>query len=155
MRLEDIDDDLRDRAFEFFYWFSRFEFALKENGFLRNRAPGSRAEPGWDQFIAAHEADYVLTEVGLRLVEADPKRQIVGQHELEFVSVGLDDQPSDLAKVVRFLKTVRNNLFHGGKHGNEGWDDPPRALLLLGLSIGILDELGELGGFEADYKRYY
>lgn len=155
MRLEDIRTELRNRAFEFFYWFSRFEFALKENGFLKNNTPGARAEPGWDQFIASHETGYVLTKAGSQLVEADPQRQIVGQHELKFVPVGFDNQLSELTKVVRLLKTVRNNLFHGGKHSAEGWDDPQRILLLLDLSISILDELSELGGIEADYKRDY
>ena len=35
MRKEDIEDNLKELAFDFFYWFSRFEFALKENKFLR------------------------------------------------------------------------------------------------------------------------
>ncbi|MBU2868077.1 hypothetical protein [Pacificibacter marinus] len=155
MRLEDIAPDVRSRAFEFFYWFSRFEFALKENKFLKNPSPGSRAEPGWDQFIKAHEADYDPSAAGFQLVDEAPQRQIVGQHELEFVPVGFDDQPSELARVVRLLKTVRNNLFHGGKHGVESWDDPERTLLLMSLCIRILDELAELAGIDADYKRYY
>ena len=155
LRLEDVSADVRDRAFEFFYWFSRFEFALKENGFLKNNKPGARAEPGWGLFIGEHEAGYNLSEAGVRLVEASPQRQIVGPHGLKFTSVGFDDQPSELAKAVRLLKTVRNNLFHWGKHGVDGWDDPERTLLLIGLCVSILDELAELGGFEADYKRYY
>jgi len=31
MRKEDIESDLKNFAFDFFYWFSRFEFSLKEN----------------------------------------------------------------------------------------------------------------------------
>ena len=131
MRLEDIAPDVRSRAFEFFYWFSRFEFALKENRFLKNPIPGSRAEPGWGQLVKAYEGDYELSAAGSQLVAEAPRRQIVGQHELEFVLVGLDDQPSELARVVRLLKTVRNNLFHGGKHGADGWDDPERSMLLM------------------------
>lgn len=155
LRLEEIAPDVRNRSFEFFYWFSRFEFALKENQFLKNHTEGARAEPGWDQFISSHEATYGLSDIGSQLVAAAPKRQIVGPHGIDFVPVGFDDHPSELAKVVRLLKTVRNNLFHGGKHGAEGWDDPQRILLLMDLCINILDELAELGGIEADYKRYY
>ncbi|WP_414898536.1 hypothetical protein [Rhodovulum sp. YEN HP10] len=155
MRLEDIAPDVRNRAFEFFYWFSRFEFALKENRFLKNQTPGSRAEPGWDQFVEKYEAAYNLSAAGSQLVDEAPQRQIVGQHRLEFIPVGFDDQPAELEKVVRLLKTVRNNLFHGGKHGVEGWDDPGRTVLLMSLCIDILDELAELAGIEADYKRYY
>jgi len=57
--------------------------------------------------------------------------------------------------VVTLLKTVRNNLFHGGKHGDDGWDDPERILTLLELSIRVLDELADLADFGADYTRYY
>lgn len=155
LRLEEISADMRNRSFEFFYWFSRFEFALKENGFLRNDAPGSRAEPGWAQFVDKYEANYGLSSTGSRLIDAAPRRQIVGEHGLEFVPVGYSDQSSDMERVVRLVKTVRNNLFHGGKHGVDDWDDPTRALLLMELCIGILDELAHLSGIEADYKRYY
>jgi len=34
MRREDVSDQLSNLAFEFFFWFSRFEFALKENRYL-------------------------------------------------------------------------------------------------------------------------
>ena len=33
-------------AFDFFYWFSRFEFALKENKYLENHSEGATALPG-------------------------------------------------------------------------------------------------------------
>jgi hypothetical protein len=57
--------------------------------------------------------------------------------------------------VAILLKTVRNNLFHGGKQGAAYWDDPERMRLLLPLSVTILAELAGLGGFEADYTGYY
>jgi len=56
---------------------------------------------------------------------------------------------------VRYAKTVRNNLFHGGKHGSAYWDNPARMTLLLGTTITVLGELARLGGIEADYERYY
>lgn len=155
MRREDISTDLRELAFDFFYWFSRFEFALKENGFLRNEVPGSRAEPGWNSFVNRFEGYYTLSDAGASLVRENPRRQMVGHHGFEFRYVDFDDQPSDLGRIVRLLKTVRNNLFHGGKHGAEGWDDPNRTRKLLTLSITILNELAELGGIEPDYTRYY
>lgn len=69
--------------------------------------------------------------------------------------MGLDDCGSDLCIVVRLLKTIRNNLFHGGKHGAEGWDDPERTKELLEVGKTILDQLAELATFEADYTQYY
>ncbi len=155
MQLNEVDTNLRSRVFEFFYWFSRFEFALKERGFLKSKRVGARAEPDWADFIRTYEGQYKLGEDGGSLVAQNPKCQIVGQHALEFVPVTYNNQTSELRKVVTLLKTVRNNLFHGGKHGNDGWDNPERILVLLNLSIRVLDELAELGDFGADYTRYY
>ena len=53
------------------------------------------------------------------------------------------------------MKTIRNNLFHGGKHGNAGWDSPKRARQLLNDGKAILDQLADLAGFQGDYLRYY
>ena len=53
---EDIDADLQELAFLFFYKYSRFGFALKENGYLRDRNPGSSAIPGWREFASPHYA---------------------------------------------------------------------------------------------------
>lgn len=69
--------------------------------------------------------------------------------------VGLDDCGSDLERVVRLLKTVRNNLFHGGKHGSADWDDPGRTALLLTLGTTVLDELAAMSGLQADYTEHY
>ena len=52
MRRSDISKNLSDCAFDFFFWFSRFEFALKESGYLKSRERGATAEPGCDKFVA-------------------------------------------------------------------------------------------------------
>ena len=62
---------------------------------------------------------------------------------------------TDLDKVVAYAKTVRNNLFHGGKHGHDRWDDPARMRRLLTLTITLLAELAALGNFGGDYDRFY
>ena len=87
MQLENVDTNLRSRVFEFFYWFSRFEFALKERKFLKSKVVGARAEPDWADFIKTYEGQYGLSQAGGSLVAQNPKCQIVGQHELEFVPV--------------------------------------------------------------------
>ena len=53
------------------------------------------------------------------------------------------------------MKTVRNNLFHGGKHGSEGWDDPKETELLLASGKAVLDQLAQPAALEADYTQYY
>ena len=138
-------------AAEFNARFARFEFALKENGFIKNPTPGARAEPGWDGFVRHFEAGYRLTEAGRSLISMNPRRQKVGPSGLEFDDVGFDDKPSQLGKVTRLLKTVRNNVVHGGKFAMGGWDNPGRTSKLLELTITILDELAQLGGLDSHY----
>lgn len=51
VRKEEINNELKDLTFDFFYWFSRFEFALKERKCLKRDGIGDNAEPDWDKFI--------------------------------------------------------------------------------------------------------
>lgn len=156
MRKEDIPPNLTAISFDFFYWFSRFEFALKENKYLHSHQVGVPAEPGWDAFVKKWKGEFVTSAAAALLLELKPHRQIVGQGgDLAWAPVGLQDCKSDLAKVVRLLKTTRNNLFHGGKHGAEGWDDPARSMVLLSAGKSVLDELARMAGIEADYTQYY
>lgn len=155
MRREDVSEELSRLAFEFFFWFSRFEFTLKESGFLKSRVNGAKAEPGWDDFVDEWHAAFVMTDEARRLLADPPDRQIVMNGLLQWRPVGLGDCTSELAKVVRLVKTIRNNLFHGGKHGNAGWDNPKRARQLLNDGKAILDQLADLAGFQGDYLRYY
>lgn len=156
VRKEDINNELKDLAFDFFYWFSRFEFALKENEYLKRDGAGDNAEPGWEKFIDQHKPTFRHTDETRKLLELNPKRQKVGGNsDLKWRNVGLDDCDSELCKVVRLLKTIRNNLFHGGKHGAQGWDDPERTQELLVVGKTILDQLAGLANLEADYTQYY
>jgi len=155
MRRDEIDQELRDLAFDFFYWFSRFEFALKERRFLKSDKIGDRAEPSWDKFVKEYRGAYKPTPAGKALLDEKPKRQIVGDPEHGFEEVPFSPKTADLDKLVAYAKTVRNNLFHGGKHGYDQWDDPKRMRRLLELTITVLAELAVLGGFGGDYDRTY
>ena len=66
MQWNEIDDQLRETAFEFFYWFSRFESALKENNFLKNKTLGAKAEADWQAFVARYAQGFQAS------VEAKP-----------------------------------------------------------------------------------
>jgi hypothetical protein len=156
MRKEDVPSNLSVLAFDFFYWFSRFEFALKENRYLKSHTQGENAEPGWEEFVSKWHSQYASSAEAKCLLALPPERQIVlANDNLDWKPVSLDDCKSDLAKIVRLVKTVRNNLFHGGKHGGKGWDNPKRTEKLLTASKIILDQLAELASIEADYTQYY
>jgi hypothetical protein len=156
MRRDDVVGELETLAFDFFYWFSRFEFALKENAFLASHAVGARASPGWDEFVKAWGAVFQLTAAAQELRTLSPKRQVVAANNaLQWVDENFNGCNTELAKVVRLLKNVRNNLFHGGKHGVKDWDDPPRTTALLRSGKKVLDELADMAGLAEDYTRYY
>jgi len=156
MRKEDIAPNLSSLAFDFFFWFSRFEFALKENAYLKSHKVGANADPGWDEFVKKWQGKYTASAEARALLTAKPEQQIVAaKDKLDWKAVDLTDCGSELARVVRLLKIVRNNLFHGGKHGGEGWDDPKKTELLLSRGIAVLRQFAQLASLEADYTQYY
>ena len=156
MRLEEIDNDLKKISFEFFYWFSRFEFALKENNFLKDKNVDAKAEPNWEEFREKFKNKYAASAEANRLIQLHPKRQFVAQaSEPEWKPVGTDHCNNDLCTVITMLNTIRNNLFHGGKHGDIDIDSKERNIELLDIGIVILNQLARLSGIENDYMRYY
>ena len=156
MRRDEVSGQLSQTAFEFFFQFSRFEAALKENQFLNSNKPGDRAEPNWRAFSAAFAEKYVQTPAAKKLVELAPETQIVGNSgDLEWKATKTDWCKSELERVIVLLRTVRNNLFHGAKHGSMTWDNPARTTELLAASRTVLDELADLAGFSEDYERRY
>ncbi|PWJ83729.1 hypothetical protein C7441_108123 [Pseudaminobacter salicylatoxidans] len=155
MRHEEVEEDLWPLICDFFFWFSRFESALKENNWLQSKTVNATALADWKGFVEAYGGDYVPSNAAGRLVVANPQKQIVGDAGLTFTEVTFTDSASQLDRVTLLLKTVRNNLFHGGKHGSAYWDDPERIRLLLPLCITVLGELAEFGGMQADYTGYY
>lgn len=156
MRKDDITTDLAKAAFDYFYWFSRFEFALKEHGFLKSKEEGEKAEPQWGEFVSKYSGEYQLTDDAKELIVLHPKRQVIGAGGgLDWKPVGLEHCNNDLCKVVTMLTTVRNNLFHGGKHGDKEMDDVKRNILLLETAGKVLKQLAQTAEFQGDYDRYY
>src|SRR5690606_14592959 len=97
VRREDVQGELKEIAFDFFYWFSRFEFALKESRLLKRNDVGENAEPGWDAFIERYAHIFKHSEQTRELLELNPKRQRVGPHSVvEWKEVGMSDCQSDL-----------------------------------------------------------
>lgn len=156
MRYDELSEELKIASFEFFYWFSRFEFVLKENGFLKSEESGAKAEPSWEKFRERYKEEYQASDEAKSLIELHPKRQVISAYkQLDWKPVGIDHCNNDLCRVIAMLSTIRNNLFHGGKHGDIEVDDKNRNLLLLSLGKQVLDQLAEQFGYEGDYKRYY
>ena len=70
--IEDFNEELRDACFEFFYWFSRFEFALKDQGFVRAGHYGE-AQVNWNEFVEKHSANYSISKEAQLLLEKLPQ----------------------------------------------------------------------------------
>jgi len=156
MKYTDITEELKTVSFEYFYWFSRFEFVLKEYKILKSEVVGERAEPSWEKFSQIYSDRYNITDDGRRLIELHPKRQIISENqELEWHPVGLNHCNSELSKIKTMLTTIRNNLFHGGKHGDTDQDSIARNIDLLRTAKTVLDELASQFNFENDYQRQY
>lgn len=150
MRHDEIPDDLGGLVYDFFFWFRRFEFALKEADILMDDTVGRPAEPGLAKLIATFREAYQICDAGKQLIAANPKRQIVADLGLEFREVRFDLGTSEFVRVIRLAKTVRNALFHGGKHGSAYWNNPERTRQFLATTITVLHDLAEQASFTSD-----
>lgn len=102
MRRADVNADVDALAFDFFYWFSRFEFALKENAVLASHAAGARASPGWDDFVKTWCTAFQSTPAAQELQTLAPKRQVVGANDvLQWMGEDFSGCNTELAKVLR------------------------------------------------------
>lgn len=129
-------------AVRFFYWFSRFEYALKKAGYTK---PGQEiAEPDWDGFAnkelgkaffnnikAEPTADILFTKA--------PRKQIVlSDGKLDWCPKAPDfpHRPNSVQNLFEYIRRVRNNLFHGGKVPF----DSDRDVKLINAALFVLEE---------------
>ena len=146
--LTDMNVD-QDAVMEFFIVFSRFEFALKRTGYLKRH--NGKAEPDWRKFETKHKDEFdpekesELREAWNYIDINPPKIQVVVDGKLDFeVDEKLKDK-SPFKKATMAVRTVRNNLFHGGKFPRSGIvDNPDRKTLLLKKCTLLLEEMLEL-----------
>lgn len=124
---------------EFFIFFSRFEYALKEAGFVR---PGRSnvAEPNWKAFanrmdaLFQKDSDPDIASAIQYLEEKPPQRQVFLDHKLVWQDQNRDATYSKTEWLSVLIRAVRNNLFHGAKTAY----DPARDLPLIANSLKIL-----------------
>src|SRR5437868_14822331 len=118
--LNSFDHEDRERVFGFVAIFSRFESALKRTTFVK-RGNYDQAEADWDAY-----ADSVTAEVANlfepRLVTAcgdllsrPPEKQVVEGQSVTWRSNPRRNNETDVRYLLRVVRDVRNNLFHGAK----------------------------------------
>ena len=141
-----VDKEL---VMEFFVVFSRFEFALKKAKYLERE--NGDAFPNWDAFSKKYRDEFdpqkeiQLSEAWDYLKNEPPMKQIVVDGQLDFEVNKQFTGKFSLFEAQLAVRTVRNNLFHGGKFPNSGVvDDPARKTKLLSMCLVLLKEMLKL-----------
>lgn len=133
-------------AFDFFKLFARYEFALKDIGYI---TPGRNNEPNpaWDYFaneigkaLFATDQESVLDSIEY-ILTSPPKRQVVIEGIAQWQVVSNDDRSPQA--LFAHIRRIRNNLFHGAKF-NGTWFDPQRSEKLIAYAHTILMHCVEL-----------
>jgi hypothetical protein len=128
---------------------------LKENRYLTYQEVDAPAVASWSKFHRTHTDGYISSAAARELLRLHPKVQVIKSSGLGWEPVDVSNCQTELCRIVWMLNTVRNNLFHGGKHGDCEVDDKDRNLQLLRNGKVVMDELAEMAGFHADYTRNY
>jgi hypothetical protein len=123
--------------------FSRLEYAMKRAGFLVNNKKDAQAD--WDcfahsirpKFHSASQPD--LEEACSYLRQNPPNKQVNDHGSLGWCPIAIGDGESDEAFLLRAVRVVRNNLFHGGKYPTGPRQDVARDHALLNASLTVLE----------------
>ncbi len=154
----------RELLLDFFLTFARFEFALKSAGlFVKRRSHKKEvtyeAKPDWDSFarqlngVFRPDANPRLRQACDHLLINPPWREVVRGGALRWDSAAESDQLSEVERLLRYVRRVRNNLFHGGKFTSVPASDLGRNAALLADSLIILRECLNLAeGVRAEYE---
>ena len=119
--------------------FSRFEYALKEIGYV---APGARNDEVrvlWDRFaneLLGSKFFQQINNQGIAptLLSKPPNMQVVNDQKWGWKEV---DPPNNIQELFGAVRRVRNNLFHGGKSGDP---DADRNATLVYEALAVLIE---------------
>ena len=136
----------RELTLEFLLTFARFEFALKKAGYAQG--DNSKVSPDWDTFandvarIGAAALAPVLNACQY-LQEHPPRKQVLQNGALRWVA-RQGTTGSAIGDVLLSVRTVRNNVFHGGKFPDGMVTDPLRDEQLIRDCLVVLKGLLEL-----------
>ncbi|MBK6894981.1 MAG: hypothetical protein IPH06_13605 [Alphaproteobacteria bacterium] len=118
----------------------------------------NRADALWDRFAndienafcAIPKADHSFWEAATYLLDHPPRKQVLQDGALMFKDQVIDQSQKRAQQTLLMVRTVRNNLFHGGKHYPNGEQELGRnerlvssALLVLKRSSSLCPEVRE------------
>lgn len=133
---------------EFMVTFSRMEYALKSTGYALGNE--RKVEPDWDRFAnEIHEQfeqldSEELVEAKILLLYSPPRKQVFQHGQVIFQDQALDQNQRTTQQIIRFVRTVRNNLFHGGKYLQTGEIETGRNEALTRASLKVIKACIEL-----------
>lgn len=134
----------RHLAWEFFVLFSRFEYALKRVPQYLMPGEGD-AQPNWDRFASDLNARFVLMATPALMSAVTfyenkpPRKQLRKDGQMQWSDPVKPDKNEPLLRwLLRSVRIVRNNLFHGGKFPSMLIPEPSRDQDLLAHAITIL-----------------
>jgi hypothetical protein len=133
----ELDPEDSRLIFEFFMVFSRIEFALKRSGYFRGDS--NRAEPDWEKFSNTYQGKFdrlispEFQQACEYYITHPPKKQVVHDDQVVWKENIQGEGESEFSWIIRSIRTVRNNLFHGGKFPYDQVRD--NTLLFHGLVI--------------------
>jgi hypothetical protein len=129
---------------EFFLTFARTEFALKNSGFVKG--DNTKASPDWDSFAASIKDKFYkgendnLERAVNYIMDNPPMRQILRLNGLMWEANFPNGNLSEIEILLILIRRIRNNLFHGGKHNFDLFEDTERTTRLLKSSLIIIQE---------------
>jgi hypothetical protein len=109
-------------AFEFLAVFSRMEYALKATGTYAMDGGRGKAAANWDTFANRIDkmfcalADQDLKVAVDYLLNKPPRKQVYEKGTVRFRDQKIDKAQATTQQTLLMVRTVRNNLFHGGKY---------------------------------------
>ena len=138
----------RELALEFLAVFSRLEFALKVTNF---RQPGEgEAKANWISFANEIAGAFIPNRTpeianAFAYVAGQPLRRFAVENGvLGWYPFNVPHGISDAERVVRVVRQIRNNLFHGGKFAHDPHANGGRDTRLLEASLVLLRDLRRL-----------
>jgi hypothetical protein len=136
----------RELTLEFLAVFARFEYSLKRAGYAQGDE--ARVSPDWDSFardVSALDAEVLAPVLNSckYLQEHPPKKQVLSAGQLQWAE-RKGTSGSAIGDALLSVRTVRNNVFHGGKFPDGPIAEPLRDEQLIRDCLALLESLLQL-----------
>jgi hypothetical protein len=135
----------RELTVDFLGTFSRFEYALKRSGYVKGDE--KRIDADWDRLgrdLSSADPKMLtpILECCEYLQEQPPKKQVLQDGQLAWRTRGASGG-SAIEEVLLSVRTVRNNVFHGGKFPEGPVAEPLRDEKLIRDCLAVMNLLLE------------